>query len=261
MRRLPINLLAILCLSGVLTARAQSEKIVHLETNYPGAIVFADSVWLGSASQRVMVVPPGARTVRLVPPAADAWSIQPLSASLEDAHPGDTLTLRLNFPYHYRIESIPYGATVTLQTAMGDLPLGTTPLTYKSAVPLEGTLHIERAGYLPGEVTPGAKIWNRHVFALKPVAPPGAELADAPDWSPPRTRRKWIDYAAVGTALSAGVLAIHFKRKADRRFDRYQEDGDPALRSSIKRFDTYSGIALGVSQVSLGLFAFRLIFR
>ena len=243
-------------------SRAQSTVVVHLETNYPRAIVFADSVWLGSASQEVLVVPAQTRVLRLVPPSVDAWSIQPLTASLDAAAPGDTLSLRMLFPYHYRLESIPYGATVTLETPMGAFRLGKTPLTYKSEVPLEGTLRVDLPGYLREEQAPGADIWNRHVFALKPVAQPGAELAGSEvNWHPPRTRRTWIDYAAVGTALSAGVLAIHFKRKADRRFDRYQEDGDPALRSSIKRFDTYSGIALGVSQVSLGLFAFRLIFK
>ena len=56
-------------------------------------------------------------------------------------------------------------------------------------------------------------------------------------------------------------MAVHFKFKADRRYDRYVETGDPALRPAIKRYDTYSGVALGVMQAGAGLFAVRLILR
>jgi len=247
---------------GTSVSFGQSGAVLRLETNDPHAMVFADSVWLGPASKGVFVLPEGARVLRLVPPAADAWSIESVHAPLGALAPGDTLALRLSFPYHYRVESIPFGASVYFVSEQGRVPLGETPLTYRSDVPLTGELLIDKPGYETARVEAGAKVWNRYVFALTPVAPSSREDASPElSWRPPKPRRAWIDYVAVGTALAAGALAVHFKMKADHRFDRYRETGDPSLRPTIERFDTYSGIALGVSQVGLGVFAIRLIFR
>ena len=254
------SILLLLLSFGAGVSFGQSGAVLLLETNDPHAMVFADSVWLGPASKATFVLPEGARVLRLVPPAADAWSIESLHAPLGDLAPGDTLALKLPFPYYYRVETIPFGASVYGVSADGRVKLGETPLTYRSDAPLSGELVIDKRGYETVRVAAGARVWNRHVFALKPVA----SSAGAPpevSWRPPKRRRVWIDYVAVGTAVAAGALAVHFKTKADHRFDRYRETGDPALRPTIERFDTYSGIALGVSQAGLGLFAIRLIFR
>ncbi|WP_456428600.1 hypothetical protein [Rhodocaloribacter sp.] len=256
------SILLLLLSFGTGVSLGQSGAVLLLETNDPHAMVFADSVWLGPASKAAFVLPDGARVLRLVPPAADAWSIETLHAPLGDLAPGDTLALRLSFPYYYRVETIPFGASVYGVSRSGRVKLGETPLTYRSDAPLTGELLIDRPGYETVHVEAGAKVWNRYVFALEPVAL--ASSGDAPpeiSWQPPKKRRVWIDYVAVGTAVAAGALAVHFKTKADHRFDRYRETGDPALRPTIERFDTYSGIALGVSQVGLGVFAIRLIFR
>ena len=70
----------------------------------------------------------------------------------------------------------------------------------------------------------------------------------------------WIDYVAIGTAIAGGILAVHYRTKADNRFDDYNETRDPALKSDVKQLDLYSGVALGAMQVGLGVIAFRLIF-
>ncbi|QXD16085.1 hypothetical protein GQ464_003815 [Rhodocaloribacter litoris] len=243
-------------------AVAQGGAVLVLETNEPKAMVFADSLWLGPASRAVFTLPPGVRVLRLVPPAVDAWTIEPRQVDLAALPPGDTLRLHLPFPYHYRVESIPFGAPVYLATDSGRVRLGETPLTYRSPAPLQGDLVIDLPGFERERRPAGTALWNRHVVALTPVAAaaaafPGAEV----DWQPPGKHRAWIDYAAVGTALAAGALAVHFKMKADRRFDHYQRTGDPRLRPAIERYDLYSGIALGVSQISLGFFAIRLLLR
>lgn len=78
---------------------------------------------------------------------------------------------------------------------------------------------------------------------------------------PARSKRTWIDYAAVSGALVAGAVAVHYKMKADARYDVYRQTGDPTLRPEIRRLDTRSGIAVGAMQVGITVFAIRLIGR
>lgn len=234
--------------------------VVALETNLTSANVFADSVWVGTAAQRLLTIPAGARELRLVPSRADAWTITPQSRSLH-VEAGDTVRLAVNFPYHYRISTIPFGVPVYHETMAGRALLGETPLTYKSDNPLTGELILDAPGYHIVRLDPGSEVWNSHTVPLRPVELFTDERTAEVAWEPPGRRRRWIDYAALGTAALGGALAIHYKFKADRRFDAYEKTGDPALRPEIERLDRYSGIALGGMQVGLGVFAVRLILR
>lgn len=73
-------------------------------------------------------------------------------------------------------------------------------------------------------------------------------------------KRKWITYTAAGASLLAGAAAIHFRTKADSRFNSYLETGSPRLKRQIKQLDLKSGVALGAMQIGVGVIAFRLIF-
>ncbi len=235
-----------------------AQTIVVVETNHPQAAVYADEVLLGRAAERVFRVPHGVEFIRLVAGAKANWSIPP---RVWEVTPGtsDTATVRLDFPYYYRFESAPFGASV-LDGGNEERLLGQTPLTRSFPDPLTRRVVIALEGYEPREISPGSDIWNVHSVELRPInddAQAGTDVA----WRPPQTRRRWIDYAALGTAAVAGVLAVHYKFKADRRYDVYRDTGDPALRPDIKRYDVYSGVALGVMQGSLGLFAIRLALR
>ncbi len=257
-----IAVVGLLAATAASDAGARQQRVVILDTNYPAAMVFADSVWLGRASMETFSIPVESQSLRLVPPDVDAWSIKPVAAGLSDYPRADTVRLSLYFPYHYRVESMPFGARVYVEGARGRDLLGETPLDYSVKEPLQGTFVLERPGYEVMRVDAGDQLWNRASVALRPdqnLAP----VSSGPDVSlvSPGRRHTWIDIAALGTALTAGVLAVHFKTKADHRFDRYKETGDPSLRPIVNRFDTYSGVALGVSQAGLGLFALRLILR
>lgn len=71
--------------------------------------------------------------------------------------------------------------------------------------------------------------------------------------------KKWISVAA-GVAVVSGIAAIHFRTKADHRFNDYLETGDRRLKQKVKSLDVQSGVALGVMQVGVGVIAFKLIF-
>lgn len=244
---------------GVGLCRAQQPVLILLETNLPEAIVYADSMRLGAASQGTFLAPAETRQLRLIPPGGNAWTIAPVTALLAAAA-GDTLELRLPFPYHYQIETIPFGASVFLETLDGRAPIGETPVLYKSPQLPAGAFVVERPGYLPQQLTPGRDVWNRYVLTLDPVQPeevPSAEMA----WRPPKRRRLWIDYTAAALAVAAGAVSIHYKFKADRLNDRYERTGDPELRPRINDLDARAGVALGVMQVGVGVLALRFILR
>lgn len=78
---------------------------------------------------------------------------------------------------------------------------------------------------------------------------------------PARSPRSWIDYVSISGALVAGAVAVHYKMKADSRYEVYRQTGDPTLRPAIKRLDTRSGFAVGAMQVGITVFAIRLIGR
>src|SRR5690606_38562376 len=142
---------------------------------------------------------------------------------------------------------------------------GETPLDYTSAAPLEGALVVQEPGFVLVRLTPGREVWNAYGVTLSPESPSDPTAARVA-WKPPRRSRAWIDYAAIGTALAAGAVAVHYKFKADRLYADYVDpETDPALRPQLQdrfsRFDTYSGVSFGVMQAGIGLFAIRLALR
>lgn len=255
MRRL-ISMIAFLCCIGSM-AHAQ-ERIVVVDTNYPEAQVFADAVYLGTAAQRQFLVPASARHLRLVTPNIDTWSVPPVLATLPEA--GDSLSLQLDFPYTYRIETFPFGATVYLETPAERLELGETPLLHQADQPLEGTLVVDRRGYMPERWQPGREIWNRSVITLRPALRPEEPVARV-DWSPPKQRKRWINYAASGLALTAGALAAYYRFKANDLDDRCQGDSECSLQPQIDRYNTRAIVALGAMQVGVGVLTIRLAMR
>ena len=241
-------------------AAAQGQAAVQVSTNWPEAVVYADSLRLGLADESTTYqIPARTGRIRLVPPERATWSIQPVSAPLSVA-PGDTASLTMDFPYHYRIESIPYGVTVYHRAEAGERrALGQTPLLYKTERPLQDPLVIDEPGYQVADIQPGQDIWNEHLVELTPTTSQSERAVVS--WEPPAQRRSWIDIAAVGVAAAAAAVSIHYKFKADRLYEEYQQSGDPALRPDIKTYDTRAAVSLGVMQVGFGVFAIRLALR
>ena len=244
---------------GAGLCRAQQRVVVLIDTNYPEAMLYADSTRLGPARLGTFLVPAHTRQLRLVSPGGDAWSIAPVEAML-NAVAGDTVTVPLPFPYHYHIETIPFGASAFLKTMDGRMPLGQTPTLFKSLEIPDGTFIVERQGYMPEELAPGNEVWNRYLVTMQSLR---VDEVESPEeaWRPPPKRRRWIDYSAAAVSVAAGALAIHYKFKADRIDDQYRATGDPELRSRVKDFDTRSAASLGVMQVGLGVLALRFILK
>ncbi len=253
-RCLLVAVLVMLLSSG--RVRAQNGVLVHIETNYPEAVAYADEIQLGPARLAPYRVRAATRRIRLTAPRERTWSVLPVITSL-NAAPGDTVYLTMNFPFYHRIETQPFGAAAWLQNSAGRTYVGTTPLLYTHGAQISGLFVLELEGYAPEEVEPREEIWNRYELVLTPIdvaAGGGQPLR-------PVRRRWWIDVALGAVAVAAGTVTVHYKFKADRINDTYQATGDPALRPRVAALDDRAGIALGVMQVGLGTLAIRFILR
>ena len=261
----PLVLLAILAL-GASSAPAQESAdstgalgrvVVH--SNLDTGVIYADDVLLGTLEETAFELAPGHYALTLAEDDLETWQPRQASADIE-VRAGETNTVQLDVPYRYRIESFPYGATVTLGENEEAVVLGETPLVYESADPLEGELVVAKLGHLTARQPVGSDVDNHYSFVLKPLnaeSEGGAEVG----WSERKEPNTWIDVAAVGIALTAGAAAAYYKFKGDDLYDEYLETGDPALRPRFERYDNYSGVALGVMQVGFGVFAVRLVLR
>ncbi len=251
-----ILVLALLCSEP---SKAQSGILIQLETNAPEGIVYADSTALGPARIGTFVVPANTREIRMLPPGSASWTIEPIRFFL----PRDTtrvVSVRLDFPYHYRIESVPFGAEVYLETESGSTRLGVTPLVHRSDQSVAGIFRLRKPGYVSETVNPEPQVWSRYSVLMSPVVSEMVASSEV-EWQPPARFRSWIDYSAIGLAVVSGALAVHYKFKADRRYDLYTRSGDASLKDDVKRFDTRAAIGLAGMQVGIGVFALRLVIR
>lgn len=238
--------------------RREGPAFVHIDTNFPEALVFADSMLVGGASSMLLAVPVASRSIRLTAPNPDAWSIAPITRPLDVAS-GDTARVVMRFPYHYRIESEPFGADVLIEHLEESRYIGVTPLLHRSEDPLERSILVRRVGYVSQRIQPGKAVWNRHVVHLEPISE--LDTATQMNLNPPRAYRAWIDYAALGTAIVSGALAVHYKFKADNLADEFELTRNNALTSRIETHDFRAAVAFGVMQGGLGIFALRLVLR
>lgn len=230
---------------------------VLVETNLPDGVLRANGALLGAAGDGVFELAPGTYVLVLEEPNREAWQVRRAEAEVV-VRAGETVRVRLDVPYRYRVESFPYGATVTLEGPDGTRVLGETPLSVAFDVPIEGDLVVAAPGHLAARQPAGAAADHAYSFVLKPLDPYAAAVEVGLTERRPNV---WIDAAAAGLALTAGAVAVYYKQKGDARYDAYARSGDPALRPEFERYDTYSAVALGAMQVGLGVLAVRLVLR
>jgi hypothetical protein len=248
-KALTLLLMGILALNAV-PSLAQTARL-EVRSNAPDAVVFVDGNWVGRKADGPFEIPVQSREVRVTVWDDALWSVDPL---LFDIAPvaDSTLVLHAHFPRVYQFDSTPSGADVRV----GDRVLGQTPLRVEQREAID-SVYVALAGY--GEISRplGTGLWNREVFDLMPQGPGNAT---ATGFVVEGKRRDWISIAATTSALAAGALAIHFRTKADNRFEDYHRDGKISLKSDIRRLDVQSGVALGAMQLGLGVVVIRLAF-
>lgn len=254
----------VLCIGLLLmiggTAFGQADAYVKVETNVPGSRLYADARYVGVVKSRVLAIPAGEVTLALVPPTSSSWLlVRPDTTLLLVA--GDTVSVELTYDYVYRIESTPFGAFVREEGPNGPITLGETPLVFRRKHPVRSVLRVEKQGFQPERILPEPNVVNQYAVSLKPQVEQVESIEPVAWRLRPSRKQRWINLTIAGATVAAGAVAVHYKMKADRLYDRYEDTTDPELRPNIKRYDTYSAIALGGMQVGVGVFALRLVLR
>lgn len=235
-------------------AAVGQSKTLSISSNLNSATVYVDGEWLGVVGQAPFQIASNAESVRVTASEPGIWSVEPLLFDLTQES-GSTISLEAVFPQTIRVESIPSGARVFNSRGV---QLGVTPLQWTTDEPITEELTVAIGAHESITFIPGSEVWNRHLFLLKRLTPevgvvPARVLGEKPS-------RRWINKVALTSAFAAGALAVHFRTKADNRFDDYNQTGNRALRGDIRRLDIQSGVALGAVQVGLGVVAIRLAF-
>ena len=57
----------------------------------------------------------------------------------------------------------------------------------------------------------------------------------------------------VGTAITLGATTAYYKLEADKKFDEYQDTGDPAALEQTDKYDTISAATFVALQINFGL--------
>ena len=255
----------VLLLAASLSTASAQDAAIRIATETPAAFVVVDGVTLGPASQGLFVVEAGTRTVVLVEPSA-SWDARRAETTVGLAD-GDTLTVDLELPVRTRIESLPLHASVVLVREDGtEEDLGTTPLVVDRPDGLAGRLVARLDGHRDAEALAPAG-GGRVALVLRPD---DLAMGETFTHSLPTKRRNVsrtvLDLGLGALAVAAGAAAVHYKFKADEADDAYRLPGSSlrgtdALRNDALRYDTISGVALGVSTASLGVLAIRLAIR
>jgi len=94
--------LLLLLLAGPLYVKAQ--RVVHIETNQPTARVFADSTFIGVASESPFSIEMTVERITVVQPAPDMWSGAPF---VFDLGTETEITLKALFPLSYKLDLDP----------------------------------------------------------------------------------------------------------------------------------------------------------
>lgn len=229
-------------------------RLLSIHSNAPDAHVFVDGARLGTVSEGPFPLPMDARHVTVKQADLTSWAIVPIDFSLGDS---THVVLNATFPVTYKVESLPSGAHVRHVVRDSIEHIGSTPLLYRTDRSLKGRLLLSLDQYKPVEVIPGAALWNRHLVELE-YDPASSMQPDG--FGIEIKRRRWINVVALSGSLAAGVLAVHFRTKADNRFEEWEVSGSSALKDRVQQLDVYSGVSVGAMQLGLGVFAYRLVF-
>jgi hypothetical protein len=236
-------------------AHAQTGRIT-VESKPSGATVFIDSLVVGKTPLSGYNVAAGAYRLRLIVPSTTSWLVVSKTIPIE-VHADQELQYTVDLGSVLTLSTKPSGASVF----WGNRQLGTTPLFYRSANPLTGTLLIKKEGFEPAEVLLAPDASLPPPIELKPL---NNDLMETlPEVLPPDhlngTSPRWATYAAASTMILSGVLSAYWKDQANRDFDQYTVTKNPALLASTERLDRRSGIAITVSHLSFALLAYLLL--
>ncbi|MEX1139801.1 MAG: PEGA domain-containing protein [Bacteroidota bacterium] len=220
-------------------------------TEPAGAEVILDSTLVGRAPINNLPITAGLHRLSLGFPSFRDWNAmirnEPIQVGL-----GESATFSYEFGATFNLVTVPSGVNVLYEGRS----LGTTPLFYKSSVPLSKELVLQRDGYRTLELQPGS---IRGFVAMKALdaSVTASEMAFAS--SIEKSASPWVEYVTGAGIVVSGVAAAYFKHQATKNFDNYRATGNPSALDKTRRYDDYSAVSLVITQASFAFLTYLLL--
>lgn len=216
-----------------------------------GAGVYIDSAYAGTTPLERLRLPEGEHELRLFYPMPSDWNAFVHQKSF-GLNAGQQVELSFDFGTFLAVHSVPSGATVSFQGT----EMGRTPLFHRSAVPLQGSVTLEKDGFKSISVPIGKKT---PVVRLEPLQRPLSEFTV--EYSAVAPSRRWMTYGSAAGMVVSGIAAAYFKDRANREFEQFSSTGDQAFLSSTHRYDRLSLVSLIVTQAAFALLTYSLLWE
>jgi hypothetical protein len=222
--------------------------VLKVTSEPPGLRVFNDTLLIGTFESAPL--PGGMFRFRIFGEDPGLWASPAIFDSVMLVA-GETVERHIVFPRFVRVSSEPPGAEVRL----GDSLLGVTPLFAllpRGAV----TLTLSRGGAPDRHVLVPEGMAGCHEVMTPPdpAARAGALVTTDETHSTPVI-------IAVSAAVVSGAASAYLKTRADTYYDDYRVSGDRGTLDRVRRYDLFAGIALGVTELSLGYLIMELLSR
>ncbi len=162
--------------------------------------------------------------------------------------------VRLTFKTVRRIETIPFGAEIFINDSL----VGQTPVDLP--VPANGAIfHVRKAGYKAQAFQLASDDRSPLILPLLPL-PSLSAMSQVQEYTAPQAQLKTYVLIPSAVGLGSTVAAIMLKHRANGYYSDYLESYNGAAFNNAIRYDRFSGIALIITQLTLGYFLY-LLFR
>jgi hypothetical protein len=213
--------------------------VVIARSDPPGAYVGVDTLLVGRTPLDPISLPAGRHTVWLRSRPPEEFEPAPAAAHVVVVAAGDTVVIEENLGRLVWIESDPGEAGVIVDGAT----IARTPAWIRWHG--REIVELERSGHQRRDVTAllreGREAIRADLPPLDGAAHPPAVVSGLDG------RPNWTAWGVVGLGVAGTVLAVHFKEKADRAYDRYLEAASASRMESnldeAERFDRYSTVS------------------
>jgi len=229
---------------------------VSITSHPPGVDVYLNSHSAGRTPLHRVIARSETLVVRLFSPAVNHWrriekidTIQTTKRAIVEGH--------YVFDNMRVITSIPSGATVV----QGTRPIGVTPLAYYYRDPIDERFAVRKIGFEESILSDLSQVSPMNPIRLRPIEIDlkGKHADFVLEGDDEGGLHGGLVYTAAGTMIVSGILAAYLKDSGNRRFDEYLRTNDPSLLQSTRRYDKAAGIAVAITQVSLGLLAYLVL--
>ena len=230
--------------------------ILSIKLNSPGYI-YLDSEYLSHESVEKMILKTGEYQVSVYNSNSRSWNDRGYEKTIT-IFPDQKTDLVVENTNLYYFNSNPYNSNIIQNNKV----IGQTPTFINSKdINLPEKLVISKNGYIDKNIFVSPNQYE-YFFNLKPetikseinIASTGLE----------NSQTKWFKEGFVVVSVFSSWAAFYFKRKADKYYDKYLQEGNPVKMNNYfnktERFDTYSDVSIAVSLTSLGTYMYFLIF-